>query len=221
MSSSSSSILGKRKPTDALSEAPAPKEAKEAKEAKLPKDLPFSDYKWSHEMECDRPNWPVWDGLIHFQGIFVHLPSFLRCVFRSQSTDHAYKACNAALPVYQSMIDTLAACEDLLGNKKAKYAEQARVYMQAFRVSPEYAALRDAVDKVALKYVADRKKAAELKQAYETARAAYVTARDLLHQLRQDPVPLDVRQFLTEDELRVCVCQTRGHFDKCPCRHML
>lgn len=220
MSSSSSSVLGKRKPTDALSEAPAPKETKEANEAKLPQDLSFSDYKWSHEMECDKPNWPVWDGRVHFQGMFVHRPSFLRCVFRNLSTDHAYKACNA-LPLHQSMIDTLAACEDLLGNKKAKYAEQARVYMQAFRASPEYAVLRDAVDKAALKYVADRKKAAERKQAYEAARAAYVTARDLLHQLQQHPVPLDVRQFLTNDELRACVCQIRGHFDKCPCRHML
>lgn len=213
----SSSILGKR-PADSnnSSDESAPKEAKVAQS-----EPAFSDYKWRYELRVDNYSWPVWNGFVCFQGMSVERPSFLRCVFRNLPSDHAYKACNITLPLYQSMNDTLAACEDLLGNKKAKYAHQARVCLHEFRSSPEYAALRDAVVHAPLKYVADRKAAAERKQAYETARVAYVTARDLLRQLAQQPVLHDAQQFLTEDERRLCVCQVRGHFDKCPCRYML
>jgi hypothetical protein len=209
---SSSSVLGKRA-ADAHPDAPAPKEAK------LVEEIPFREYKWCHKVEGDIVNWHVWDGIVKFQGVLVDRPSFLRCVFRELHADKLYKACNVE-PRFLSMDDMLTSCEDILGRKKAKYAEHGLVCIHEFRDSAVYTALRSALVQAPLKYIADHRAATERRRDYERARAAYVTARDLLRQLVQEPVTNDVKQFLSEDERRLCICCVRGHFDKCPCMHM-
>lgn len=209
MSSSSSSVLGKRPAEDTLPDAPPSKEAKSTAEPS------FAEYQWTHKT---RDQHKYLAGKVHFKGDHVDRASLQRHVLRNLNVSVKAKNALGRLPDHQTLDQTLRACQAALRNSKANDAHEAAECFRQFCVTPEFAAMRDAVTNAAVQFVEDAKQAGERKQAYQAARDAYAVACDMLSKLKQQKLNTGTCQLLSREEQSACVCKPSVF---CVCYHLV